>query len=160
MAFLYSLCLLFPQYYELSGYQRNTICKYEHNIRTEAKKNNIKPELLASVIFVESGFRTKSVSSAGACGLTQVIPKWSGGKETGGKKYTCKELKNPVTSIKVGAQMFGYIKRVYAKGDIDKALCFYNAGTRCLTKKGYYKRSVYVRKVNKVYNTIIGHRVL
>ena len=157
MAFLYSLCLLFPQHYQLSTHQRNTICKYEHNIRVEAKKNKISPELLGSIIFVESGFRQAAVSSAGACGLTQVTPKWSGAKETGGKKYTCKELKNPVTSIRVGAQMFGYIKRVYAKGSIDKALCFYNAGTKCLKKKGYYKRSAYVRKVNKVYNTIIGN---
>ena len=160
MAFLYSLCLLFPQYYQLSAYQRNTICKYERNIRTEAKKNNIEPELLASVIFVESAFRTKAVSSAGACGLTQVIPRWTGYRETVGIKYTCQQLKNPLTSIKVGARILGYNIRVYGKGDINKGLCFYNAGTKCLTKKGYYKRSVYVKKVNKIYNTIIGNRVL
>ena len=154
MAFLYSLCLLFPQFYNLSSTQRSAICKYEHEIRTSAKRNDIEPELLAAVIFVESGFHRNAESHAGACGLTQVIPKWTGGKETRRKKYTCKQLKKPVTSIRVGAEILGYTKRVYAKGDISKALCYYNAGTKCITKKGYYKRSGYVKKVMRVYDNL------
>ena len=130
MALLYSLCLLFPQHYpEMSVHQRDTVCKYEHLIRVEAKKNDLKPELLASLIFVESAFRPSVQSSVGACGLTQVVPKWTGGKETGGIKYTCRELKRPETSIRVGAQILSYNIGVYAKGNVDKGLCMYNAGT-------------------------------
>ena len=154
MAFLYSLCLMFPQFYDLNSVQKSAICKYEHEIRVSAKRNDIEPELLAAVIFVESGFYRNAESHAGACGLTQVIPKWTGGKETRRKKYTCKQLKDPVTSIRVGAEMLGYIKRVYAKGNMNKALCYYNAGTRCVTKKGYYKRSGYVKKVMRVYDNL------
>ena len=161
MAFLYSLCLLFPQHYpEMGSKQRANVCKYEHEIRIQAAKNGIEPELLASVIFVESAFRTKAVSSAGACGLTQVIPRWTGYRETGGIKYTCQQLKNPLTSIKVGARILGYNIRVYGKGNVNKGLCFYNAGTKCITEKGFYESSVYVKKVNKIYNTIVGNRVL
>ena len=157
MALLYSLCLLFPQHYpEMSVHQRDTVCKYEHLIRVEAKKNDLKPELLASLVFVESAFRPSVQSSVGACGLTQVVPKWTGGKETGGIKYTCRELKRPETSIRVGAQILSYNIRVYAKGNVDKGLCMYNAGTKCITRKGFYKRLYYVKKVNYIFNLLTG----
>ena len=156
MAFLYSLCLLFQQNYNLTDYQKANICKLESTIRTEAAKNNLEPELLASLIFVESSFYPNVVSSAQACGLTQVIPRWTGGKETNGKKYTCRQLKDSETSIKVGAQILSYNIRVYAKGNQNKGLCFYNAGTKCITKKGFYKRLGYVKKVRRIYNILTG----
>ena len=122
----------------------------------EARKNDIRPELLAALIFVESSFHPNVVSSANACGLTQVIPKWTGGRETKGKKYTCDQLKDPKTSISVGAQILSYNTKVYAEGNRDKGLCFYNAGTKCITKKGFYKRLGYVKKVRRIYNILIG----
>lgn len=157
MAFLFSLCLLFPQHYpEMSNHQRDVVCKYEHLIRVEAKKNNIEPELLASLIFVESAFLPDAQSSVGACGLTQVVPKWTGGKETKGVSYTCQQLKKPETSIRVGAEILSYNIRVYAKGNVDKGLCVYNAGTKCITRKGFYKRLQYVKKVNYIFNLLTG----
>ena len=140
----------------MTARQRDTVCKYEHLIRVEAKKNNVKPELLASLIFVESAFHVSAQSSVGACGLTQVVPKWTGGKETGGVKYTCQELKRPETSIRVGAQILSYNIRVYARGNVDKGLCMYNAGTKCITRKGVYKRLRYVKKVNYIFNLLTG----
>lgn len=156
MTFLFSLCLLFNQHYDLSSAQKVNICKYESEIRNQAKKNNIDPALLASVMFVESSFFPHVVSSANACGLTQVIPKWTGSKETKGKKYTCKQLKDPNTAIEAGARILSYGIRVYGKGNVDKGLCVYNAGMKCVTKKGFYKRLYYVKKVKQVYNTITG----
>jgi len=112
MVFLFSLCLLSHQHMELTDYQHRSLCSYEHTIRTEARKSGIDPALLAAVIYVESGFFRNAVSGANACGLTQVIPKWTGGPETRGVKYTCKQLKNPTTSIRVGAQILSYNIRV------------------------------------------------
>lgn len=155
MVGLFSICLMFSQSFTLSTSQKATICKYEDEIKRQAKINRISPELLASVIFVESAFRPTAVSSAGACGLTQVVPKWTGGKETGGKKYTCQQLKNPNTAIEAGAKILSFNIRVYAKGNINKGLCIYNAGMKCINKKGFYKRLYYVKKVNRVYRTII-----
>ena len=154
MGILLSICLMFGQHYDLSNYQKRNVCKYENLIEKEANKNNIDPKLFAAVIYVESSFRTNVVSSAGACGLTQVVPKWTGGQETGGIKYTCEQLKNPVTSIKVGAKILGYVTKHYVGGNIEKGLCFYNAGTKCITRKGFYKRLYYVKKVMDVYSTI------
>lgn len=154
MAYLFSICLLFSEHFALSNYQQNNVCLLEDSIRFHAKRNDIEPELLASLIFVESSFHPNAVSSADACGLTQVVPKWTGGPETKGIKYTCEQLKNPETSIKVGAQILSYNIRVYAKGNEDKGLCIYNAGTKCITKKGYYKRLYYVKKVRDIYSIL------
>jgi soluble lytic murein transglycosylase len=126
------------------------ICKYEHDIRIEAKRNKLDPELLAALIFVESSYYPHVVSKAGACGLTQVVPRWTGGKETGRIKYSCQQLKNPRTAIKVGAQILSYNIRVYAKGNTNKGLCYYNAGTKCITSETFYKKLYYVKLINKI----------
>ena len=153
-AMMLSLCMIMPATLQMNKTQAQNVCKYEHIIEQEAAKNNIEPELLAAVIYVESGFYPHVVSRANACGLTQVIPKWTGGLETGKKKYTCKQLKDPRTSIKVGAQVLGYIIKNYANFNEDKALCMYNAGSICLRKKNLYKKLYYVKKVRRVYDTI------
>ena len=101
---LLSLCLAAQIAFPMSSTQHRNLCKWEADIVRESSKNNIEPELLAALIYVESAYWPSSVSYANACGLTQVVPKWTGGKETRGIKYTCEQLKNPRTAIKVGAQ--------------------------------------------------------
>ena len=152
---LLTLCVVIPSAFPMSKQQARNVCKYEKIINTEAKKNNLDPALLASLIYVESSFKPRVVSKSNACGLTQVIPRYTGGPETGYRKYTCEQLKNPRTSIVVGARILGYIKRVYTKGNEDKALCMYAAGTVCLKDKILYKNLYYVRKVRTIYDTII-----
>lgn len=149
-----SLCMIMPATLQMNKTQARNVCKYEHIIVEEAEKNGIEPELLASVIYVESGFYPRVVSKANACGLTQVIPKWTGGQETGRQRYTCEQLKNPRTSIRVGAKVLGYIIKNYVKGNEDKALCMYNAGSVCLRKKHLYKKLYYVKKVRMIYDAI------
>lgn len=152
---LFSICFVFPQHYNISKYQQKILCKYEHEIHAAAKKYDIEPELLTAVIYVESSFSPRVVSKANACGLTQVIPKWTGGQETSWKKYTCEQLKNPRRSIWVGAQILSYNIHKYGAGNVEKGLCGYNAGTKCFKKKGFYKRLRYVKKVMEIYNTLI-----
>lgn len=151
---LLSLCAVLPATLPMGKKQARNVCKYEQTIIEEAEKNGLDHNLLASLIYVESGFYPHVVSRANACGLTQVIPKYTGGPETGYKKYTCKQLKNPYTSIRVGAEILRYIIDKYAKGNEDKALCMYNAGTICLRKKNLYKRLKYVKKVRRIYDEI------
>lgn len=157
-AILLSLCTIIPSSLYVSKKQERVICKYESTIKEEAARNSLEPELLAAVIYVESAFRPSAVSSANACGLTQVVPKWTGGPETRNRKYSCRELKNPKVSIRVGAQILGFLIDHYASGNENKALCMYSTGSICLKNKDLHKRSRYVKKVRKVYDTIINHR--
>ena len=93
-AILLSLCVAFPASFHLSKKQTRNVCKYEPAIIQEATKNGIEPELLASVIYVESGFYPRAVSRANACGLTRLC---LGGleEETRYRKYSCRQLKRP-----------------------------------------------------------------
>ena len=125
-------------------------CTHARQVVKESKKNKIDPIVLVALISVESNWRPHVVSSANACGLTQVIPKWS-------KGYTCKQLKNPKTSIKVGSRIFGYWLHKYAKGDYYTALCGYNAGFRCKGKYPNKWGKNYSKKVMKMATRIMYH---
>ena len=132
------LCLsVVPEGVKLSKYRNNLACSSEALIKEQARKNNLPPDLLAAVIFVESGWDRKAFSGAGACGLTQVIPKWTGPPVTK-RKYTCRELKRPKRSIVVGAKILGYWVHTYGKGNVRVGLCGYSSGYRCY-KTTYYK---------------------
>ena len=155
---LLSLCLAAQVALPMSSTQHRNLCKWEADIVRESNKNNLEPELLVALIYVESAYWPSSVSYANACGLTQVVPKWTGGKETRGVRYTCEQLKNPKTAIRVGARILSYNIRVYAKGNVDKGLCFYNAGSKCLRDISFYKRLYYVKKINKFYRRLVDAR--
>jgi soluble lytic murein transglycosylase-like protein len=129
------------------GASEKKIKEYTPMIVEHAKANNLEPELVAAVIQVESSWYPKAESEAGACGLMQVIPKWNPKKD--GSYYTCDELKDPETNIKVGTEALRWwMDR--AKGDTDLALCAYNAGYVCFKKMRYS----YVKRVRNVYYTI------
>ena len=120
----------------MSSAQNRAVCDYMPTIIEESNKNGIDPILFTSLIFHESAFRPRVVSRAGACGLTQVIPKYS--------DHTCEQLKRPKTSIREGTKALKYwLTR--AKGDLVNALCGYNAGNVCINNPNS-KRARIVKK--------------
>mgnify|MGYP003981988207 CR=1 FL=1 len=118
----------------------DVVCKYASVVIEASEEHNVSPYLLAALIFYESSWHTKAKSHAGACGLTQVIPKYS--------KYSCKQLLVPRISIKEGAaKLRGWIDftvRKHKHEDVAKALACYNAGYTCLgsTRARQYSRKV------------------
>ena len=127
-----TLCSVFadPSFY-LSKTRQAQICKVLPAVVAEAKKNNLDPFLLMGLITVESNWKASVVSSAGACGLTQVMPRYTGGSASGGVKYTCQQLKVPETGVKAGAKILSWWIKSYGKGDVSTGLCGYFAGFRC-----------------------------
>jgi len=125
-------------------------CTHTKQVVKECKKHKLDPIVFVSLISVESNWRPHVVSYANACGLTQVIPKWSRG-------WTCKQLKNPKTSIKVGLRILGYWLHKYAKGNYYTALCGYNAGFRCKGKNPIKHGKQYAKKVMKTATRIMYH---
>ena len=123
------------------------VCDHAQVIVEEAEKNDLEASLLVSLIAVESNWNPTVESWAGACGLTQVLPKHT--KKYSGKdrNLTCAELKDPATSIKIGSRILNYWIYSYAKGKYKTALCGYNAGFRC---KGNDINATGVRYANKV----------
>ena len=148
-----TLCLAVSMSLSLNTQQTRNVCNYEDQIIEQANRYDLEPELIAAVIYVESSFYPRVVSSANACGLMQVVPRWTGGYATAGKKYDCEQLKDPKTAIIVGSRILWWTINKYAKGNKDQGLCFYNAGIRC-KNESYYKKLFYVKKVKRVRDKI------
>lgn len=129
------------RHYDLTNDAKARACEYAGSIQTASAANNISPSLLMALIIVESRFNPNAVSKSNACGLTQVIPKWTGGKATKRKKYTCKQLKKPEISISAGATILSWWIN-HRKGNIRKGLCGYNAGFRGCSVGGRYANAV------------------
>lgn len=153
-----ALCAVFsdPSFY-MSDYRQGKICEIMPDVVRAAEKNGIDPFLLAGLITVESNWNQHAVSSAGACGLTQVMPKYTGGRATKGIKYTCSQLKgDPKVAIKAGSDILSWWLVNYASGHIPTALCGYYSGFTCkpIHKSGkrYYEKVFKNRdKIRKVY---------
>jgi soluble lytic murein transglycosylase-like protein len=89
-------------------------------VHKEATRADISPELVISVIHVESAFNSYAVSYVGAQGLMQVMPFWK--KELGREDDN---LINASTNLRYGCTILRhYLDR--EKGDWTRALARYN----------------------------------
>mgnify|MGYP001447191456 CR=1 FL=1 len=152
------LCSVFsePSFYMNESRQAG-VCSVLPVVLQEAEKNNVDPFLLMGLITVESNWNPKAESWANACGLTQVVPKWTGGRATKGKKYSCSELKNPETSIEAGSRILSWWVNSYAAGNVPTGLCGYYSGFTCKPRihqkgKNYYTKVLkYKKKIKSLY---------
>lgn len=89
-------------------------------IFSEARKQNISPELVAAVVHTESKFQPTARSHRGAMGLMQLVPatgKWMGATN----------LMNPAQNISAGTKYLRYLSDRFG-GDQQKMIAAYNAG--------------------------------
>ncbi|WP_230409002.1 lytic transglycosylase domain-containing protein [Zooshikella harenae] len=101
-------------------------------VHQEATRAGLKPELVLSVIHVESLFNRFAVSSVGAQGIMQVMPFWK--NEIGRPQDNLIDL---ATNLRYGCTILShYIKK--EKGDLVRALARYNGSLG----KTWYPRKV------------------
>jgi soluble lytic murein transglycosylase-like protein len=97
-------------------------------IKAAAKTNNIKPELISSIIRQESIFDPKIVSPVGAIGLMQIMP-YTGEEIANDLKeeFILDSLYEPACNVRYGSY---YIKKLIDKfnGDYILAIAGYNGG--------------------------------
>ena len=117
-------------------------CQQLETVLEASELYNISPQLLVAVIYVESRWNHEAVSRSNACGLTQVLPKY-----TKKPKLSCKDLFDPRLSIMTGAKKLNYWIYKYGKGNKEIGLCGYNAGYRCRGKDRHKRGIRYARKV-------------
>jgi len=89
-------------------------------IYSEAKKNNVAPELVAAVAHTESKFKPTARSNRGAIGLMQLVPRT-------GRWFGARDLTNPADNISAGAKYLRYLNDRF-NGDQQKVIAAYNAG--------------------------------
>ena len=135
-------------YMGLSLPNANIACSHMDSVIRASHENNVDPAIMISLIYVESRWTPTARSTSNACGLTQILPKYSSGYNNRfGRKLTCQQLYNPETSIKRGAKILSYYLMRY-RGNKTRSLCAYNAGwSRCRQNQGEHKGYRYAHRV-------------
>ncbi len=127
-------------------------------IYREAKKNNIRPELVAAVVEAESRFKPTARSGAGAVGLMQLVPRT-------GRWMGAKDLTNPVQNIAAGTKYLKYLNERF-DGNETAVIAAYNAGEGNVKRFGgvppFRETRNYVAKVRnyeKEYKNRVQSRI-
>jgi soluble lytic murein transglycosylase-like protein len=116
---------------------------YASEITAAAQRHGIDPALLAGLVKQESGFNANAVSSAGARGLTQLMPATAAGLGVSDPTDPAQALDGGAKYLREQLDRFG--------GDVSKALAAYNAGPGAVERFGgippYAETQEYVRRV-------------
>lgn len=119
----------------------------DQSIVMAAARHNVDPNLVRAVIKVESNFNSNAVSSKGAMGLMQLMPK------------TARELKvrnpfDPAQNVDAGVRHLKYLLENY-NGDVNLSLAAYNAGEGAVARSAgvphYSETQNYVRRITNLY---------
>ncbi len=94
------------------------------DIERAAIAEGIDPELAFRLVRVESGFHERAVSSAGALGLTQLMPATARELQPG---ITREQIFDRNTNLRLGFRYLHWLLRLY-DGRLDEALHAYNRG--------------------------------
>jgi len=119
---------------------------FRQPIREAARKANLHPWLLASVVQAESAFDPNAVSRAGARGLTQLMP-------AAAHDQGVVDPFDPVENLRGGAQ---HLRLLLDRFDsLTLALAAYNAGAATVERTGaipaYRETREYIRRVLSVF---------
>jgi soluble lytic murein transglycosylase-like protein len=123
-------------------------------IYSEAKKNNLAPELVAAVAHTESKFVPTARSNRGAIGLMQLVPRT-------GRWLGARNLMDPSQNIMAGAKYLKYLTDQFG-GNQEKAIAAYNAGEGNVRRFGgvppFRETRDYVQKV-RTFQQDLGDRL-
>lgn len=115
---------------------------------------SLHPELVLSLIQVESNFDARAKSPKNARGLMQLMPATA-------KRFGVSDIKNPLQNLQGGMAYLHWLKNHF-RGNIKLALAGYNAGEDAVKKyKGippYKETRLYVRRIVHIYADYIRVR--
>lgn len=123
--------------------------KYNRFIEEVAINNGVPPALVKAVIHAESGFDPNAVSSRGAIGLMQVMPRTA-------DMLGISDPYHPLDNIQAGVKYLRDMLDMF-DGNEMLAVAAYNAGPRKVKKYGgvppYKETRTYVRRVFAYYRS-------
>jgi hypothetical protein len=118
-------------------------------IHKHAKHYQRDPDLILSIMRIESAFDPRAVSNMGAMGLMQVMPQWIDVLD-----IQC-DLYDPECNVKYGLQILAAYEQLY--GDLDMALTAFNRGPGPVDyalMRGKDPDNGYAGKIRTVYDRL------
>lgn len=120
---------------------------YDHIIEKIAHKYDLPSELIHSIIKAESNYDPYAVSSKGAAGLMQLMPKTA-------EQYGVKDRFDPVENIEGGTKYLKDLIKIYDQ-NLELILAAYNAGQEAIKRyqgiPPYPETINYIEKVKSAY---------
>lgn len=122
--------------------------RWAGDIEAAASRQGLDPRLLASLVWAESSFNSTAVSSAGAIGLTQLMPATAAGLNV--------DPWDPQQNLMGGARFLG--GQLDRFGSVELALAAYNAGPGRVEEAGGVPPETrdYVSRVLGYYHMLGG----
>ena len=112
-----------------------------------AARHNVDPNLVRSVIKVESNFKSNAVSRKGAMGLMQLMPATA-------RSLKVKNPFDPEQNVDAGVRHLKQLLENYG-GDVNLTLAAYNAGSGAVARSAgiprYAETQNYVRRITNLY---------
>jgi len=131
----------------MSSKSEHTKSQFDGIVNEMAKKYDVDPKLIHSIIQHESNYNPNATSHAGAKGLMQIMP-------LNFEAYGITNPYDPRQNIEAGTRMIKANLRQY-NGNVELALAAYNAGSGNVKKYGgippFKETQNYVRKVTESY---------
>jgi len=116
---------------DLAPYWSPRVQQWQSLIAQEAERRELDPDLLASLVWIESRGDAVAVGPVGAVGLMQVMPREAGFAW----RPTHDELLDPETNLFWGTRTLATVVK-QGKGDIFNALAAYNGGWEQIMYRG------------------------
>ena len=125
--------------------QWSNICANMDHVLHYSKTLDIKPESLIVLTWHESRWRYGSKSDVGACGIAQVVPKYTE------PRVSCSDLKDPEVGLLYGAKALRHWLNT-TDNNLTQAYCHYNCGNQCFPQGLEYARDVMksYRRFNRI----------
>ena len=138
-----NICLFFILFgldYGLTDKEIKQACDLEKVIVQIEQEQDVPRYLLAALIYHESRFKPTVISRRGACGITQIMPKYTKRFSSNQKRKSCKDLQREINeSIVMTARILKHWMKSKKIKTFNKALECYNSGNRCRSP-AYYKK--------------------
>jgi len=116
-------------------------------IEQAASRHNVDPNLVRSVIKVESNFNPNAVSRKGAMGLMQLMPQTA-------RQLQVKNPFDPEQNVDAGVRHLKQLMQSFG-GDVKLTLAAYNAGAGAVNRSAgiphYAETRNYVRRITDLY---------
>jgi soluble lytic murein transglycosylase-like protein len=116
-------------------------------IEEAAARHNVDPNLVRSVIKVESNFNPNAVSRKGAMGLMQLMPQTA-------RQFNVTNPFDPEQNVDAGVRHLKHLMESFG-GDVRLSLAAYNAGATAVVRSAgvprYRETRNYVKRITELY---------